>query len=155
MTDKSRSSPAPEVLAKIANTSEAKTGSTPAAKTQPQEGENPIPTPKAAIRPASEPETEVAPEPQSKVQAEPNTEANADVAKLINTTLGDILLAGVLKDPENAGRIIAKAISHAETPSTAATATESKATPDVKTGTESQPNAPAKESPAPTPATAK
>jgi len=49
------------------------------------------------------------------------------------------LLAGVLKNPESAGRIIAEAISHAEAPSGAVTATESDATPDVKTRAEPQP----------------
>jgi hypothetical protein len=47
----------------------------------------------------------------------------------MNTTLGDVLLAGVLKDPQGAGRIIAEAITHAETPIAAAKAPEGKAGP--------------------------
>jgi hypothetical protein len=52
----------------------------------------------------------------------------------MNTTLGDVLLAGILKDPDSAGRIIAEAITHAETPVAAAKAPEAEAGPKSETG---------------------
>ena len=38
------------------------------------------------------------------------------MAALVGTSLGDIILAAVLKDPEVAGRLVAQAISEAEPP---------------------------------------
>src|SRR6185437_15714935 len=49
-------------------------------------------------------------EPQPVTELKPQTQA--DVANLLNTTLGDLLVAGLIKDPEDAGRIIASALSH-------------------------------------------
>ena len=48
------------------------------------------------------------------------------MAKLMNTTLGDVLLSPVLKDPASAGRIIADAIAQAEAPVVATKAAEVK-----------------------------
>ena len=50
----------------------------------------------------------------------------------MNTTLGDVLLAGLAKDPESVGRIVAQAINQAETPIAAAKAPEADANPDAK-----------------------
>ena len=68
------------------------------------------------------------PKPELKHEAKtrPKPEAKADVATLMNTTLGDVLLDGLLKDPEDAGRIIAKAINQAEGHMATAKATETK-----------------------------
>jgi hypothetical protein len=56
---------------------------------------------------------------ETKTQAEPETEgeapANAGVAALLNTSLGDLLVAGLVKDPADAGRLIAAAITQSET----------------------------------------
>ena len=60
----------------------------------------------------------------------------------MNTTLGDILLAGILKDPANAGRIIAEAITHAEAPVEAAKTPVAEAEP--KSETEADPKIAAK-----------
>ena len=50
----------------------------------------------------------------------------------MNTTLGDVLLAGLAKDPENVGRIVAQAINQAETPIVAAKALEAEPEPEAK-----------------------
>jgi hypothetical protein len=73
----------------------------------------------------------------------------------MNTTLGDVLLAGLAKDPESVGRIVAQAIDQAETPIAAATApeTEAAAKPDAKG--EPKPDAEAKAPPDSTPNTVK
>jgi hypothetical protein len=47
----------------------------------------------------------------------------------MNTALGDVLLAGILKDPQSAGRIIAEAITNAEAPTAAAETSDGKAEP--------------------------
>jgi H+-transporting ATPase len=44
----------------------------------------------------------------------PHASANVEMAALVGTSLGDIILAAVLKDPEGAGRLVAQAIAEAE-----------------------------------------
>jgi H+-transporting ATPase len=88
---------------------EAKAAPQPEAKTEP----------KAEAKPATEAETppdaKAETKPEAKVEAKPEAEpkppANAGVAVLLNTSLGDLLVAGLVKDPEDAGRIIAAAIT--------------------------------------------
>ena len=53
-------------------------------------------------------------EPKPEVKAEAKPEENTESGSLLNTTLGDALLAGLVKDPEDAGRMIAAAIRHAD-----------------------------------------
>ena len=83
---------------------------------------NPKPGPTSRPRPSPKPNpaaeanartrrAKVAPE------TEPSRDAKADVETLLNTTLGDLLVAGVVKDPEDAGHLIAAAIIQAEAPS--------------------------------------
>ena len=62
--------------------------------------------PPSDAKPGSTPEVEATPEPP----AEPDHETNTGAKTLMNTTLGDILAAGILKDPEDAGRLIADGI---------------------------------------------
>ena len=50
----------------------------------------------------------------------------------MNTTLGDVLLAGLAKDPESVGRIVAQAINQAETPIAAAKPPEAEPEPEAK-----------------------
>jgi ribonuclease E len=57
----------------------------------------------------------------------------------MNKTLGDVLLAGLAKDPENVGRIVAAAITQAEASSAATNVPEAHARPDAKA--EPQPDA--------------
>jgi hypothetical protein len=121
---------------------EAKAAPSPSAKAAPQ--------PDAKAAPAAEAKAELAPEakaapqadakvaPPAQVKAGPEPDDNTDVAKLMNTTLGDVLLAGVLKDPQGAGRIIAEAITHAETPIAAAKTPEGKVGPKSETAAETK-----------------
>jgi hypothetical protein len=41
---------------------------------------------------------------------ESKPEAKADVANVLNTSLGDLLVAGLVRNPEDAGRFIAAAL---------------------------------------------
>jgi H+-transporting ATPase len=88
--------------------------------------------------------------PKPEVESDPASGANTDSASLLNTTLGDILLAGLVKDPEDAGRMIAAAISHADTNAAAKLAGSAEprleAAPETKVG--HQPNAKADPQPA-------
>ena len=67
-------------------------------------------------RPRLEPRPRLSPmrrsRPSPKIELKPD--AKADVATLLNTSLGDLLVAGLVKDPEDAGRVIAAAITQAE-----------------------------------------
>ena len=63
--------------------------------------------PPSDAKPGSTPKVEATPEPA----AEPDHETNTGAKTLMNTTLGDILAAGILKDPEDAGRLIADGIA--------------------------------------------
>jgi H+-transporting ATPase len=56
------------------------------------------------------------PKPAVESEADPKPDDRPDIATLLNTTLGDVLLAGIIKNPGAAGRIIAEALSQAETP---------------------------------------
>jgi hypothetical protein len=53
------------------------------------------------------------PEPHPQTIGETSAEDNAGAKTLVNTTLGDLLLDGMLKHPENAAHIIAEAITEA------------------------------------------
>jgi H+-transporting ATPase len=78
----------------------------------------------------AKPEAKAEAKPEAKVEAKPEAKAEdkganvkptqevkpkpgtkADSATLLNMTLGDVLLAGLVKDPEDAGRMIAQAIT--------------------------------------------
>ena len=101
------------------------------------------PQPEAKAEP--KPETKAAPQPEAKAEPKPEAKAahkpetNTDVVTLMDTKLGDVLLAGLAKDPESVGRIVAQAIDQAETPIAAAKAPEADAKPDPKA--EPQPDA--------------
>jgi H+-transporting ATPase len=98
---------------------------------------------------ALKPEAKATPQPEAKAEPKPETEpkpeAKAGVAALLNTSLGDLLVAGLLKDPEDAGRIIAAAITQADTPTAAAKA------PETKIEAAPNPGVKAKAPPDPTP----
>jgi H+-transporting ATPase len=121
---------APEPESKAAPEPDAKAASEPDAKAAPE------PTPKAAPEPeakvASEPDAKSASEPRPKVAAE--HDANSSIAGVLNMSLGDLLLAGIVKDPEDAGRILAAGIKQAGAGDTTAKVPEVKAeTPPVTT----------------------
>jgi len=160
-----KAEPMPE--AKAAAQPEAKAGPLPEAKAEPKPEAKAEPKPEAKAEPKPEakadrkPEAKAGPQPEAKAEpkpeakadrkpeakaaaqpegkAEPKPEANTDIATLMNTTLGDVLLAGLAKDPESVGRIVAQAINRAETPIAAAKAPEADAKPDAKP--EPQPDA--------------
>lgn len=90
--------------------------SPPAAKTEPQPEvqAQPEATSKVQAGAKSEIEPEVKPIPPAKAEPQPRIDAKTDVAKLMNTTLGELLLAALTKDPEAAGRFVAQAISRAQ-----------------------------------------
>ena len=121
----------PQPEAKAAPSPETTPAPQSEAKAEPQPDEA-----KAAPSPSvkAEPPPEATPPPQPEAKAEPKPGDNTDITKLMNTTLGDVLLAGILKDPDSAGRIIAEAIAHAETPVAAAKAPEAEAGPKSETG---------------------
>jgi len=101
----------------------AKTGGIP--MTEPSAGQ-----PKASD---SKPEAKAAPKPEAKTEAkaepppdaEPKPQAKTNVATLLNTSLGDLPVAGLDKDPEDGGRVIEASIAAAKAP-------EADAKPDGK-----------------------
>jgi len=81
----------------------------------------------------AEPLTETKATPQRKAKTEPKPHANAGAATPLNTSLGELLVAGLVKDPEDAGREIAAA---AKTPAAEAELKpEAKAEAGPETGT--------------------
>ncbi len=111
--------------------------------------------PKLEAKAAPQPEAKAAPQPEAKAEPKPETEpkpeAKAGVARLLNTSLGDLLVAGLIKDPEDAGRMIAAAITQAEAPVAAAKAPEAEAEPKAETEAAPKPSVKAKAPPDPTP----
>ena len=104
----------PEAKPKVA--ADAKTAPQPDAKSETKSEVKPETKPDA--KPEATPEAKTAPRPDAKVEAKPEAEqkppGSAGVTALLNTSLGDLLVAGLVKDPEDAGRIIAAAITQAE-----------------------------------------
>jgi H+-transporting ATPase len=70
------------------------------------------------------------PLPDSPAKIEPKANANPEATSALNKTLGELLLTGVLKDPEDAGRLIAAALSRPDgTPAVTAPDIKDKASP--------------------------
>ncbi len=92
--------------------------------------------PKPDTKPETTPGAKTAPQSGAKIEAKPEVElkpdAKADLATLLNTSLGDLLVSGLVKDPEDGGRIIAAAVSQAKASITAPKAPETDAAPKVK-----------------------
>jgi H+-transporting ATPase len=84
---------------------------------------------KVEDKPKAEPKPEAKAAPKPDAKAEPKPAANTDSTSLLNTTLGDLLVAGLVKDPEDAGRIIAAAITQAGASIAPAKAPEADAEP--------------------------
>jgi H+-transporting ATPase len=103
---------APQPEPKAEPKAETKTAPQPEAKAEPKSDA------KAALKPAAklEPKSEA----KSEAKVGPKSRADTGGAALLNTSLGDLLVAGLVKDPEDAGRVIAAAI--ADAPSVAANA---------------------------------
>jgi H+-transporting ATPase len=122
----------PEPDGKAERKPETKAAPQPEAKTAPQpEAKSDAkaePNPDAKAEPKVE--TKAAPQPEAKAEAKP--EANTGVATLMDTKLGDVLLAGLAKDPESVGRIVAAAITQAEASIAATKAPEAEPQPDAR-----------------------
>jgi H+-transporting ATPase len=110
-TVKADSAPKPE--AKTEAKSDAKAETKPAAKggTKPEA--------KAASQPEAKaddakPDAAKAAELKEDVKAQPEAETNAGFTKLMHTTLGDVLLAGLANHPHSVERIVAEAVTKAE-----------------------------------------
>jgi H+-transporting ATPase len=111
--------------------------------------------PKAAdLKPEAKGEPALETKAKPPPDAEPEPEAKAKVATLLNTSLGDLLVDGLVKDPEDAGRMIAAAIVKAQASGADAKPPEvaAKAAPDNGAGP--QPDAAAKTQPDATPKSA-
>ena len=93
---------------------------------------------KPDAKPEATPEAKTAPRPDAKVEAKSEAEqkppGSAGVTALLNTSLGDLLVAGLVKDPEDAGRIIAAAITEAEARVAAPKAPETDAESPARSG---------------------
>ena len=139
--------------AKAAPQPEAKAAPQPDVEAEPKPEAKGAPEPGAKAEP--KPEAKAAPQPEAKAEPKPETEpkpeAKAGVARLLNTSLGDLLVAGLVKDPEDAGRMIAAAIAQAEAPVAAAKAPETEAEPKAETEAAPKPSVKAKAPPDPTP----
>ena len=116
-----------------------KAGPQPEAKAAPRSAPKAEPKPQLAAKAAPQSEAKATAEP--KPETEPKPKANTGAATLLNTSLGDLLLAGLVKDPEDAGRIIAAAMTEAEAPTAAAKAPEPKAETQTVVKAESGPEA--------------
>jgi H+-transporting ATPase len=143
---KSETKAAPEPEAKA----EPKAESRPEAKAEPEPEAKTEPIPDANVRPQPEakacPTADAGAAARSDANARLQPEAEADVAALLSTTFGDVLVTGLLKDPEDAGRLIAQGIIQTKARIAAARTHE--------TPTGSEPEAKAKTPPAPAPETA-
>jgi H+-transporting ATPase len=115
----------------------AKPDAAPEAKAAPQPDAKVEAKPEADAKPeakaAPKPEADANAPPEAKAEPKPEAEAQPEAhtggAALLDRTLGDILLAGLVKDPEDAGRIIAAAITHAGAPLATAHSPDAKAAP--------------------------
>jgi H+-transporting ATPase len=122
---------------KILDKVKADTASSTRAEAKPEESAQLQPVTEA-IKPGAKPLPKAGPEPETKAgstprpnappdagaheQPEPMAQpavANARVTALLDTKLSDLLLAAVMKDPADGGRLIARAISDAESGATA------------------------------------
>ena len=133
--------------AKAAPKPEAKAEQEPDAEqtTNPEAKAEARPDVKAKAKPDAKPDAipqpAAKPEPAAKAapEAEPQPQPITSVATLLNTSLGDLLVAGLVKDPEDAGRVIAAAIAQAGAP--IAAKPYAKAAPKAETKSEAQPKA--------------
>jgi outer membrane biosynthesis protein TonB len=113
---------APEPTAAVNPEPKATVAPEPTAAVEAQPKAEAIPQPETKVEPPAEPAPQTRPAAKSEPQLGPNT----DLGKLLDTTLGDILVAALRKDPEGAGRIFARAVTQADASAPAAKAAEPK-----------------------------
>jgi H+-transporting ATPase len=135
--DTVKSEAKPEVKAEPKPEAKAEPEPDPEQTTNPAEAKSEArPDVKAEAKPDAKPQPAAEPEPESAAkaapEAEPKPDAKAELATLLNTSLGDLLIAGLVKDPEDAGRIIAAAVSQAKASITAPKAPETDAASKAK-----------------------
>ena len=122
-----KTSPQPEARA------EPKTEPKTEAKAEPKAEIKAAPQPEAKAEPKpdakAEPKAETKAAPQPEAKAGPKSRADTGGAALLKTSLGDLLVAGLVKDPEDAGRVIAAAIAGAPSVVPKAPAAEAEAEP--------------------------
>jgi H+-transporting ATPase len=140
----------PKPAIKAAPQPEAKAAAKPQAKAEPKPETKAAAQPEATAEPKPEanaepkPETKAAAQPEATAEpkpeanAEPKPQSNASTATLLNTSLGDLLVAGLIKDPEDAGRIIAAAITQAGGSIAPVKAPDAAPQPEVKTAPEAK-----------------
>jgi H+-transporting ATPase len=85
------------------------------------------------------PEAKAAPKPQG--ESEPRPVAKPDRTSMLDRTLGEILLAGMAGDPEDAGRVIAAALAQADGPGAAAPSAKTEQKPAIDAGSKPEPGA--------------
>ena len=147
--DKVEADPKPQAKGEPAADTKVRTKAHPQADDQPEPDAKALPKPRAKGGPMHQAQVKTSPEPGAgdatgsgnapkhqpppAEKAKPMTEpasgppANSNVATLIDTKLGDVLMAEILKDPGGVGRMIAKAVTEAE-------ASGGPATPEPKAG---------------------
>ena len=135
----------PKQEAKDGPQPQAKSDAKPDIEPQPEAKAKPQPEAKSTPKPEAKPDPQPAADAKPEAEAEPKPEAKADVAALLNTTLGEILVAGLVKDTEDAGRLIAQGIIQTEARIAAVKAPEAEAAPEpeaiAKTSSASTPKA--------------
>ena len=107
-----RAAPQPDAKADDAKP-DAKAGPQPDAEAAPQPEAKAAPQPDAKADDAK-PAAAKAAELKEDVKAQPEAETNAGFTKLMHTTLGDVLLAGLANHPHSVERIVAEAVTKAE-----------------------------------------
>jgi H+-transporting ATPase len=115
-----KAAPQPEAKADDAKP-DAEGGPKPEASAAPQPDAKAEPKPEAKAAPQpdakaddAKPDAVKAAELKHDVKAQPETETNAGFTKLMHTTLGDVLLAGLANHPHSVERIVAEAVTKAE-----------------------------------------
>jgi len=96
---------------KVASQNEVRIEPQPEEKTEPQ-------FEVAAKQPEmkAKPQLDIKAEPQPQAKVESAIEFKAEIVTLMNTKLGDLLMASLLQDPVGAGHVVAKAIIKAVAP---------------------------------------
>jgi H+-transporting ATPase len=125
-----------------------------AAKAKPQPEPKPAPKPDAATKSAPAAEADAKPAPKADATRTPEAPAEpapkVDVAGLFDMKLGDVLLAGLVKDPKSVAHLVSQAIENAEAPATdVVTKAEIKPELEAKAESEAKPEIAAKKPPAP------
>jgi H+-transporting ATPase len=171
--DRAKDAPVPQIAAESEAAAPTKpdSASGPDAKavadTKPDAKPDPETDPKAVVDTKPDAKPDPASEPKAAAHATPGADAKpvseTNAMKLLNTPLGEILIAGLLKDPEDAGRIIAAGLTQAESPiaapesfkAGAAPGPAAKAEPKHGANFESSPEAESKSAPASKPKASK